>query len=323
MKAIYFPFTYIAEQTIAAATSLFESLVVYMPSTEPVPAEMTASAEKGLLDIRVPVDTKQAKLMAAHQDFINWGNANQKDILSSLKNRSAAPYLFDDSWSVQIKTDITKGPKSKTGPSPDDDFAARLFLLITQTHDHHQYDIRKKVQSIEKMEKSLFRDLQSDDFRVPGGPPRPLSKDAQDLGIYMTKERLGAWTAVSSHDQARPGNLFVTNSPGVWEHLLDLSENTDAPVEDLYQSRKDSGEEDQPLANILDALQKKKFDPPSPRIVTIETTGSGNPLLNVRFLIVPDTQPDEFFRRFTRHGLAFNPAENPKYRNTIIGLIQQ
>lgn len=325
MKAIYFPFTYIAEQTAAAATTLFESLIVYMPATEPVPQEMTALAGQNLLDIRVPIEKKQAKLLAAHQDFINWGNANQKDIISSLKNRSASPYLFDDSWSMQIKTDIQKGLKSQTAPALDEDFSARLFLLITQTHDHHHYEIRKKIQSIEKMEKSLFRDLQADDFRVPGRHPRPLSKDAQDLGIYMTKERLGAWAVLFAHDRPCPCNLFVTSSPGVWEYLLDLSGTTDAPVEDLHQLPKkfSAGDQPHPLPDMLDTLQKEKFDSPAPRIVTAKTAGSGQFTLDVRFLIVPDTRPDEFFSRFTRYGMVSNPAENLKFRNTLIGLIQQ
>ena len=326
MKAIYFPFTYITEQTAAAVTPLFESLIVYMPSTEPIPEEMMALAGQGLIDIRIPIEKEQAKLMAAHQEFLNWGNANQKDILSSLKNRSASPYLFDDSWSMQIKTDIQKGPKSKTDSAPDGDFSARLFLLITQTHDQHHHEMRKKVQAIEKMEKSLFSDLQAEVFQAPGTPSRPLSKGEQDPGIYMTKERLASWTALFAHDKPCPGNLFVTSSPGVWDYILDLSENTDLPVEDLSQLRTDSPAEDRPyrLPDILDTLQKQQFDSPASRLVTAKTTASDNKtMLDARFLIIPHTTPDQFFGRLTGHDIGSVSAGNPELRNTLIGLIHQ
>lgn len=324
MNAIYFPFTYISEQTAKTVAAVFQPLTVYLPTARNVPPIMKKLSAEGMLDIRTPIEKDEEKLLAANKDYINWGYTHNKSIISSLKHRSTTPYLFDDSWTIQIKTDIQKKFKKETGSESGHDFTARLFLLITQDHDRHHYEMTQDVQTIEKMEESLFKNLRADEFQTIPEESEPLSPGLQDPGSYMTKERLSSWYALMKHDHTPPSHFFITSSSGVWEYLLDFSMDAPMVTEDLSTILKDSTfrEQDQNLAETIHFFQTKKWSPSDHRILTTTNTTADGTSVNIKLLVIPDTQPEDFFSAFARETPLQKIQKETKSRNTIIGIIQ-
>jgi hypothetical protein len=325
MNAIYFPFTYISEQTAKTIAAVFQPLTVYLPTAGIVPPAMKTLSAEGILDIRTPIEKDEEKLLAANKDYIDWGYMHKKSVVSSLKHRSATPYLFDDSWTVQIKTDIQKKFKKETVSESDHDFTARLFLLITQDHDKHHHEMTQDVQSIEKMEESLFKNLRADEFQAIPEESEPLSTGLQDTGVYMTKERLSSWYTLMKHDHTPPSHFFITSSPGVWEYLLDASTDVPMVTEDLSNLLKEStiSEQDQNnLAEIIHFFQTKKWSPSNHRILTTNNTTTDGTNVNVNILIIPDTWPEDFFSGFAQKTPEKMIRKQTRFRNTVIGIIQ-
>jgi len=69
MKPVYFPFTYINDTVARDLYACFGQITVYQPSTHDIPENMQRLADKGLLDIKVPVSGDEAKLKALINEY--------------------------------------------------------------------------------------------------------------------------------------------------------------------------------------------------------------------------------------------------------------
>lgn len=322
MNAIYFPFTCISKQHAEKLSAIFELLTVYLPSARSIPLKMETLSASGKLDIRIPVQKDEDKLMAAYQEHIEWGKTHRQNVKSYLKHRTEGPYLYDDSWSAQIRSDIQNISKTKT--SPDTVFAARLFLLIAQQYDQHHLEMIQNVQSIANKEKSLFKNLKDDDFQVIDDHCEPLSDSMPDLGLYMTQERLSSWCTLMKQDDELPSSILITSSPGVWEHLLDVSPEAEIVGQGfpVHYAESTSSKQCQDLAELLSSLQTEEWSSSNHQRTWNRLIGQDDTGVRSEFRIIPDIHPKTFFSRLTKQLVNNMKPHTESFRNTIIGILQ-
>lgn len=322
MNAIYFPFTCISKQTVEKLSTIFEQITVYLPSARSIPLKMDTLSASGKLDIRIPVQKDEDRLMAAYQEHIEWGRTHRQDSKSYLKHQTESHYLYDDSWSAQIRSDIQN--ISKTKSAPDRVFAARLFLLIAQQYDQHHLEMIQKVQSIANKEKSLFKGLKDDDFQVIDDHCGPLSDSMPDLGLYMTQERLSSWYKLMNQDNELPSSILITSSPCVWEHLLDVSPEAEMIGQGIpiHFAESTSEKQCQEIAELLSSLQTEEWSSFNHQKAWDRLIGQDEAGVHSAFRIIPGIHPETFFSRLTKQPLHDMKPRKESFRNTIIGILQ-
>jgi hypothetical protein len=324
MNAIYFPFTYISEQTAKNFTAIFEQLTCYLPSTKSIPEKMKMLSENGLLDIRVPVEKDEEKLMALYKEYIEWGNIHQHNTISSLKHRTEDPFLYDDSWSAQLKTNIKNQSKRKSSQKKEPELTARIFLQVAQEYDRHHKEMIQDIQSIKTMERSLFKDLRADDFQKVRETAESLSTGLQDLGMYMTKERLSSWYALMKHDHALPSSVLITSSQGIWEHLLEFSPEAEAVEENfpVVFTESTARKQCKKLSELLSLLQKEKWSSSNYQMSNEKSMHMNETGSSLILYIIPDIPPEVYFARFAQETPDNVKADQAHFQNTIIGILQ-
>jgi len=212
MNAIYFPFTVISGQAADALNACFKSVSIYQPSTHMSKA-LAELAEKGLSEIRRPVQGDDDKLEALAKEYRKWAELHQGAELNFFKFRQD-----DDHAIAHIRSEL-KGygiPQEAADPL----FNARLFLKIAQEFDAERQDVDREISAFEKMEKSLFEELRGEDDAEIEIPLEKSLLRHEDSGAFMTEERLNAWTRLMLED-TEISDFFVTGSRAVFDFLAE------------------------------------------------------------------------------------------------------
>lgn len=238
MKPTCFPFTVISKKTMDAITAHFKSVAVYQPSAD-TPNALAELAEKGLLEIRCPVQDNEDKLKAVMKEYKKWAELHQGADLSVFKFHQQEENISIAQLRADLKnyslTDGLTQPQEKSDPV----FNARLFLKIAQDFDSERLDMEQELSSFEKMEKSLFEELRGEDATEIELPSKTSLDITEDAGAFMTHERLNAWTRLMLQD-SEVSEFFVTTSRAVFDflaektpHLKPYSSEDNPPCESL------------------------------------------------------------------------------------------
>ena len=224
MKPIYFPYTYISNPVAEALASCFGRFTVYQLLSDKLPLPMQPWVDKGVVDIRIPVEGDTKALISAADNFQNWaslnvGNAGMNP--ASLKTLKATALPGGASLSSQIVAEVKKQIKgSGIDKSSDPVLAARIFLYFAQAFDQQSRELDHVLDEFQKKEQDLIRDLKMEEdalaaeFKKEPGHMPDVNTD------YLIAERLEAWTRILFEDE-QPPELFVTHSKAVLEQLLD------------------------------------------------------------------------------------------------------
>jgi hypothetical protein len=235
MLPIFFPYTYVSQQTAAGLANFFRQFTIYQASARQVPEDMQTLVDDGLLDIHVPVATDQTKLDDVLKNFQNWAaiHSHRQELKTAILQSGVDPIpFFDDSAVSQIVADIKDGLHHKTGPQvPDALFHARLFLEFAQEFDRQSQDTRKNLRSYEKKAKHLFADIKGESEDQVHDTPAGFKIMTGDLSEYMVFRRLNAWTHLLQADAASRG-IFISGNRTVVEHMIE----TMSTAEKIYQT---------------------------------------------------------------------------------------
>ena len=241
IKPIFFPFTHLQDSDIKAVSAFFKS-IFFFPASEP--AEFGESvknmADKDLL-LPIYADKKDFEpVLHKVNEYRKWGELNKENKGNLKVFLQEKPYLTNDTGIPNIRAGIESVPqKGRDVPSEDDSlFKSLMFLRLAKIYDLEKDNLNNQFDDIEKDEENLFSviqglDQKSDqkldrDFDQSRGNPS-LKKGAEDLGAYMTPQRISAW--VDFFNRRKPFSsfesplLFVTTSTAVMEYLLSISKN--------------------------------------------------------------------------------------------------
>lgn len=224
MLPIYFPFTYITQQTAEAVGTFFKTMVVYQASAKPLPSEMQPLAASGFLDVRVPDASDQSRFDDVVKNFRSWGNLHfdNQGVKTAFSRLISEPVpFFNDSATSQIVADVKDELQSKqTSEASSMRFDARIFIELAQQFDRQSYEINQDLGRYDEKVKDLFTGI-----RGAGGLPDAdyLSgpeNSANNPDEYLIRRRLDAWSYLFQQDAVDSG-ILLTGSRFLLEHFLD------------------------------------------------------------------------------------------------------
>ncbi len=222
MTPIYFPFTWMDAATIQAITAVFSKFALYRPSTGKTPSFFHPFEQNGMLEIRTPVADDGDRIEKVAADYQNWAALHRGGDLGLLKSRQPeAP--FTDALSSNLQSEILHYREPPASPTQETLTNARLFLEIAATYDRQQSDVNCQLEGIQNIEKR-FMTATGNVSEQAGISLGNLPLSADDLGDFMTRERLQAWAilVLQDHRQRVPDDPFITSSPAVIRWIQDM-----------------------------------------------------------------------------------------------------
>lgn len=224
MLPIYFPYTYVSQQTAVGLANYFRQIAVYQASARQVPEDMQKLVDDGFLNIRVPIAADQAKLEYALKNFKHWAaiHSHRQELKTAFLQSGMNPIpFFDDSAVSQIVADIKNDLDQKTGPDVLDPlFQARLFLEFAQEFDRQSHETRQDLSAYEKKAQYLFKDIKGEIEEQAPEIPAGFEIVTGDPGEYMVFRRLDAWTHLFQADAA-PCGIFISSNRTIVEHMIE------------------------------------------------------------------------------------------------------
>lgn len=221
MNPIYFPFTYIPESIVEKINSLFGRVIVYQPIFTAVPETIRQLEKDGRIEIRVPVQDDDERLIKFCAEFKEWGKLHQSEgaSLKTIFNKG----FYNTSFAAQISVDILKDSKDEK-PDLDPVFLARLFLFMAQDLDIQQSEIDQDLALSIDDELDLFKSMTGENrsLDIPKG-----SLFDSDYGAYMTGQRMAAWVELMQKDDPAPSFLLTSSNTAFNEIIADAPDFED------------------------------------------------------------------------------------------------
>lgn len=216
MKAIYFPFTTISDEQMTVIGNCFDSApIIYQPTTY-IPKAMQHWVDSGKVEIRRPVQGDEAILERIVREYQKWAELHQGAELSAFR------FMVDDEESsiARIRNSLRMYDIPKDTEKGDPMFNVRLFLRIAQEYDIQHQEADKEISAFEKMEKAMLEELRGEEDELEISSDKLIVRE--DVGEYMTAERMTAWTQLMLRDTG-DSCLFITESPAVFGYLQDYA----------------------------------------------------------------------------------------------------
>lgn len=332
MKPIYFPLTSISEATIAASASCFEQIAVYQPCSRNIPETVQKWAEKGLLDIRVPIKEDDERLERLIKEYKAWADlrqGNESAFFKSLKN--TVPF-FNETYPSQIRSELKKriGEASEEKEKTEPLFKARVFLCMAQEADIRNIELNRDIKEFKAKEQEMFKSLKGeDDFDISESefisPEAEISMPEDDPGIYMTAERTEAWFHLMQHDHdSEPSRIFVTDSRAVFEYMTERIPDAETVLclKEIPFCKDPSDEKFRSWQNNLKKYLDRLAENGSTDTAVIPPIRE-NRNFSLTFCVIPDKSPIQIFGQCLCFPDIRNEKEGGKYKNTVIGLIER
>ena len=331
MKPVYFPFTHISEDILKKISVFFRPLTVLLPSGLNISGDMEKWVESGLLEMRLPAGDDDDRLQAMLKDYRVWANLHQRGQKAYLNHLMDEIPFFNDTSMSQIVKDIKENPQDGGFRNcPDPLFSAKAFLLIAQEFDRQQCEVNQGVQSFEKKEHDLMKNLKGENDDGDVGPLSDATPWADNAMNYMVEERLRVWARLFfsniSLDDQEITALFITGSSLTSEYLLEkfsdaerIFEFDSFPISNLKNDKTKGWRKH--LIDTLDNLAKSRWASSSNVVVQGPDRKGCGEKMALSLDIIPETSPIDFVSSLfpsNPNGMAENSIE-PEFNHTIIG----
>jgi hypothetical protein len=333
MKPVYFPFTYVPQWVAETLATFFKQFIVYQPSGRKLPSEMQSWFEANVMEIRVPVQTKDEILVKVAKEFQSFAGLhnNGKNLKTAVfgGQQGGMPHFGEFAVS-RIISDVKKSRRSESAEVDFDPlFSAQVFLDFAQKFDRQRAEINRELGESEQHSRDLFKEISGE--KEMGLPATRLDAgiQVQDPAEYMALDRLQAWIRLFMIDPVDSG-LLMTGSPEVFNHLIENLTASQQVIQTEGLPLKDAN--DDAVVFWRDSLLKRMKQ-------LIESTGGADehtfgdvPLpqdqrSNVRLtlcLVPGQSAVDIFTRIFDDKDVdTRRPNQKPEFRNTLIGLIDR
>jgi hypothetical protein len=332
MKPIYFPFTYLPDNVRADLGIFFSQIVVYQPSSLPLPVEFDAGRKSGQVAIRVPVAAGSDHLGRIVKAYQAWARQHQGAEFAYFKTRQGAVPFYDEASIHQIRTEIRRAQREDNlAEDPGEEalqqlMQSRVFLHLAQEFDIQHGAISRSLNSQADMERVMLQNLQGqmDEEDFPRHSAHVSGTDQP--GDYMVNERLAAWGALMTHDSETTG-VLVTASRGALAAILD--ERSGVVEIGRFHGPRASDLEKQPdwrplFEAYLESLVKEVWPIELPDPLTARLGQSkAQERVTLAVYLVPQTAPSELW------GTTLSPrasvddvvSADESCRNTVLALI--
>ena len=224
MKPIYFPHTYVPQWVAETLAALFKQFTVYQPSGRKLPSEMQPWIEANVMEVRVPVQTKDEILAKVAKEFRSFADLHKdsKNLNTTVfwGQREAVPH-FGESAVSRIISDVKKSSRSTSAEADFDPLlSAQVFLDFAQEFDRQSAEINQDLSDSERHSRDLFKQISGEKDNDLPATPLGAGIQVEDPCEYMALGRLHAWIRLFMIDPVDSG-LLITSSPTVFNHLID------------------------------------------------------------------------------------------------------
>jgi hypothetical protein len=333
LKPVYFPFTYVPQWVAETLAAFFEQFTVYQPSGRKLPSEMQPWIEANVMEVRVPVQTKDENLARVAKEFRSFAglHSDSKNLKTAVfwGQQRTAPH-FGETAVSRIISDVKKSSRSASDTADFDPlFSAQVFLDFAQEFDRQSAEINRELGDSERQSRDLLKEMSGE--KENNLPVTPLNAEIQveDPGEYMAVDRLHAWIRLFMIDPV-DSRLLMTSSPAVFNHL----------IENLTASQTVMQAEGLPLldangdatASWRDSLLKRMKQIIESRGGADEHTLADVPLpqdqrsnVKLTLYLVPGAGPaDIFFQILEDQNLdTYRTNQKAEFSHTLIGLIDR
>jgi len=332
LKPIYFPFTYVPQWVAETLVTFFKQFIVYQPSGRKLPTEMQPWFEANVMEVRVPVQTKDEILAKVAKEFQSFA-----DLHTDGKNLKTAVFLgqqggmphFGESSVSRIISDLKKSRRSaSTEADIDPLFSAQVFLDFAQEFDQQSAEINRELAESDQHSRDLFKEIGAEKENVLPANRLNAGIQLEDPAEYMALDRLEAWIRLFMIDPVDSG-LLMTSSPEVFNHLIENLTASQQVIQTEALPLRDAN--DDAVISWRDALLKRMKQLIESKGGADEHTFGDVPLpqdqrSNVRLtlcLVPGQSAVDIFTRIFDDKDVDSRPNQKPEFRNTLIGLIDR
>jgi hypothetical protein len=330
MKPLYFPFTYIPESVGKALAACFGQTAVYLISGTKIPDNMQNLVREGTLDIRIPIEIDGKLLNKIYKEYQGWINTHQGTETAFLKTMAHKIPFFDENASSQIRAELKKTTRQiQPQEKPDPLFNAGLFLHMAQEYDLQNERLSQDMMDIDAMEEDFMKDLKGEEDNDHARTMVHTAIEKKDPGLYMTTERMEAWTSIMLRDP-QESRLFITTSRAVIEHIIDIVPETKQVIR--FAAVPVNADEDDALSNwrdhLMEALEvlatKSRPDVLDDMANPPEVSGS-EIKVSLTLYVIPDKTPHECFAGNVDTGVSQTDLTKTgtRFKNTLIGLVEE
>jgi hypothetical protein len=241
MQPIYFPHTYIPNETVQALTACFQKITVYQPTLRHLPESMIQWQTADRLEIRTPVREFESDIESSLKSYQYIGEIH-RGRKGEIKNYQLTGIpCFDDTSPQKIRADLIREMQAdlprdnRFTPAARQLIQAGLFLQMAQAFDSHQDEIQRNLAACTRMEKSLFKNLKEDDDSLFQELVTPPLRSDDSPGGHMLPERLAAWTRLFFYDILTSSKetpfpaipiFFITTNRFLFNEMTNGTDNT-------------------------------------------------------------------------------------------------
>lgn len=332
MKPIYFPFTYVSDSVAQALAACFGQFIVYQPLSGKIPESMQPWVEKGVMEVRVPVDINQKELETVVKNYLSWakfrfeGSSSKHSFQRAWKD--AIPF-FTSLSSSKVKADIKEQVYGKlTAQAPELVSAARIFLYFAQEFDRQNDEVARDLKYYRQREAELIRELKMEDDDATATFRKEEIQIPDDTADYKVSDRLEAWTRILLRDEDIPG-IFITHISAVLEELLEKTPTAEKLLhfESIPTGTAMTGALASWRAKIISYLSgivENNLNQISNGLNGLPDFPAAKSTTSLSVYLVPDQMPRDFFSRSARIELPdgiVRCCEN-RSKNMLIALIE-
>ena len=332
-RPVYFPFTYIPRWVAESLVIYFKHFSIYQPSAMKIPAEMQPWVDADVMEVRVPVRTADEAFGKVVKDFRSF--ASLHDDPRSLKTAAqlgqdcGIPY-FNESAASQIVADVKKDSQAPFSETKFDLlFCARVFLDFAQQFDRQSDDLNQGLGINKRRSQTLIEKLIGE--KNTELPTTPLTAEIKgdDVGEYMTRNRLQAWIRLFLEDSIDSG-FFVTSSQSVFDHLIEnltgvskIFQSGGLPVKAAVNDAAHTWRD--PLLRQLKQLIETRWPATETDVAEVPPLEFGHVKVTLQLYVVPDHSPADVFVRVLEGQQvdSTSPRQPTALKNTLIGLVTQ
>ncbi|MGM0454010.1 MAG: hypothetical protein ACQERN_12670 [Thermodesulfobacteriota bacterium] len=218
MIPVFFPFTFIPEETAHAFYRRFGRFAVCQPVKGQAPELLADLSDQGVIELRLPVLGDEARITSLCRAFTEWGAMHGSD--AAWMKELAQSGFYNEAFSAEIRSEILKSGQAEPPEKSDPVINARIFLQLAQQYDIREAEIAQNLKSADLAAENLFEQLkgagQFDQRNRLAGPQAVV----EDPGAYMPGIRMTAWSMLAGFDPTCFG-AFLTHSPAIVEQVAE------------------------------------------------------------------------------------------------------
>jgi hypothetical protein len=324
----YMPFTYLSDETAVRLTQAVGPLTVLQPLDALTTVGMRALESTGELILCACPMIDAAQLEGSIAAFTAWADLHKghgSELAAFFKSREAQATGASEASPNQIRTHIRRQGKTEPEALSDPLLKAALFLCLAHTYDHQQDTLNMDLGSVQAMEDrfGLILGNAEEETSTMGSRLLPAGTGPADRGLYMTAQRLNAWARLTGCIETAD-DLYLTDSPAVWDHLGDAL----ADLVRIGQWQVRSPDTEGPLLSIDDlsrmlAVLAQSPEPQKADLSRFAPPTAASPGASVTLFAIAGCPPYQMLSRLLK-GVADSDAATmgaPAALNTLFGLI--